>query len=30
MNTENNSVMKKEVEERNFHRMAKVHDILDM
>jgi len=29
-NTENNSEMKKEAEERKLHRMAKVHDILEM
>jgi len=29
-NTENNSEMKKEVEERKLHRMAKVHDFLEM
>jgi len=28
--TENNSEMKKEAEERKFHRMAKVHDFLEM
>jgi hypothetical protein len=30
MNTENDSEMKNEVEERNSHRMAKVHDLLEM
>jgi hypothetical protein len=30
MNTENNSEMKNEVEEWKFHRMAKVHDFLEM
>jgi hypothetical protein len=30
MNTENNSEMKKEAEERKLHRMAKVHDFLEM
>jgi len=30
INTENNSEMKKEVEERKLRRMAKVHDILEM
>jgi len=30
MNTENDSEMKKEVEERKLHRMAKVHDFLEM
>jgi hypothetical protein len=30
MNTENNSEMKKEAEERKFHRLAKVHDFLEM
>jgi hypothetical protein len=30
MNTENNSQMIKEVEERKLHRMAKVHDFLEM
>jgi len=30
MNTENDSEMKKEVEERKLHRMAKVHNILEM
>jgi len=30
INTDNDSEMKREVEERKFHRMAKVHDILDM
>jgi hypothetical protein len=30
MNTENDSEMKKEAEERKLHRMAKVHDILEM
>jgi len=29
-NTENNSEMKKEAEERKLHRMAKVHDLLEM
>jgi len=29
-NTENNSEMKKEAEERKLHRMAKVHDSLEM
>jgi hypothetical protein len=29
-NTENNPEMKKEAEERKLHRMAKVHDVLDM
>jgi len=29
-NTENNSEMKKEAEERKLHRMAKVHDVLEM
>jgi hypothetical protein len=29
-NTENNSEMKKETEERKLHRMAKSHDILEM
>jgi len=29
-NKENNSGMKKEVEERKLHRMAKVHDVLEM
>ena len=29
-NTDNNSELKKEAEERKFHRMAKVHDILEM
>jgi len=29
-NTENNSEMKKQVEERKLHRMAKVHDFLEM
>ena len=29
-NTENNSEMKKEVEERKLHRMPKVHDFLEM
>jgi len=29
-NTENDSEMKKEVEERKLHRMAKVHDFLEM
>jgi len=29
-NTENNSEMKKEAEERTLHRMTKVHDILEM
>jgi hypothetical protein len=29
-NTENNSEMKKVVEERKFHRMAKIHDFLEM
>jgi len=29
-NTENNSEMKKEAEERKLHRMAKVHDFLEM
>jgi len=30
MNTENNSEMKKEAEERKLHKMAKVHDLLEM
>jgi len=30
MNTENNAEMKKEVEETSLHRLAKVHDVLDM
>jgi hypothetical protein len=30
MNTENDSEMKKEAEERQLHRMAKVHDFLEM
>jgi hypothetical protein len=30
MNTENNSEMKKEVEETKLNRMAKVHDFLEM
>jgi len=30
MNTQNNSEMKKEVEERKFHRLAKVHNFLEM
>jgi hypothetical protein len=30
MNTGNNSEMKKEAEERKLHRMAKVHDFLEM
>ena len=30
MNTVNNSEMKKEAEERKLHRMAKVHDFLEM
>jgi len=30
MNTENDSEMKKEAEERELHRMAKVHDFLEM
>jgi len=30
MNAENDSEMKKEVEESNLHRMAKVHDFLEM
>jgi len=30
MNAQNDSEMKKEVEERKLHRMAKVHDFLDM
>jgi len=30
MNTENNSEMKQEAEERKLHRMAKVHDFLEM
>jgi len=30
MNTENDSEMKKEAEERKLHRMAKVHDFLEM
>jgi len=30
MNTDNDSEMKREVEERKLHRMAKVHDFLDM
>jgi hypothetical protein len=30
INTENDSEMKKEAEERKLHRMAKVHDILEM
>jgi len=30
MNTENNSELKKEAEERKLHRMAKVHDFLEM
>jgi len=30
MNTENNAEMKKEAEERKLHRMAKVHDFLEM
>jgi len=30
LNTENNSEMKKEAEERKLHRMAKVHDFLEM
>jgi len=30
MNTENDSEMKKEVRERNLHRLAKVHDFLEM
>jgi len=30
MNTDNDSEMKKEAEERKVHRMAKVHDLLDM
>jgi hypothetical protein len=30
MNTENDSEMKKEAEERTLHRMAKVHDFLEM
>jgi len=30
MNTENDSEMKKEAEERKLHRMAKVHDLLEM
>jgi len=29
-NTENDSEMKREVEERKFHRMAKVHDLVEM
>jgi len=29
-NTENDSEMKKEAEERKLHRMAKVHDFLEM
>jgi hypothetical protein len=29
-NTENDSEMKKEVEERTLHRMAKIHDFLEM
>jgi len=29
-NTENDSEMKKEVEESKLHRMAKVHDVLEM
>jgi len=29
-NTENDSEMKEEVEERKLHRMAKVHDFLEM
>jgi hypothetical protein len=30
MNTENDSEMKKEVEERTLHKMAKVHNFLEM
>jgi len=30
MNTENDSEMRKEAEERKLHRMAKVHDFLEM
>jgi len=30
MNTENDSEMKKEAEEQKLHRMAKVHDLLEM
>jgi len=30
MNTDNDSELKKEVEERKLHRMAKVHDFLEM
>jgi len=30
MNTENDSEMKKEAEEKKLHRMAKVHDVLEM
>jgi hypothetical protein len=30
MNTENDSEMKEEAEERKLHRMAKVHDFLEM
>jgi hypothetical protein len=30
MNTENDSEMKNEAEERKLHRMAKVHDFLEM
>jgi hypothetical protein len=29
-NTENDSEMKQEMEEKNLHRMAKVHDFLEM
>jgi hypothetical protein len=29
-NTENDSEMKKEAEERTLHRMAKIHDFLEM
>jgi hypothetical protein len=29
-NTENDSEMKKEAEERKLHRMAKIHDFLDV
>jgi hypothetical protein len=30
MNTENNSEMKKEAEGRKLHRIAKVHDIMEI
>jgi hypothetical protein len=30
MNTDNDSEMKKEADERKLHRMAKVHDFLEM